>query len=185
MMSCATCEISVRYAMGAGRWQIVRQLLIEGLVLGLIGGGLGLALAPAVSKTLLHRWLGGYVTELPFNSTPDLRILLFAFVLAFLVSLAFSLAPALHFLRPDLVNSLKQQTLTATGAPLRFRRISVGVQIGLSLLLLIGAGLFVRTLSNLESIALGFNRENVLLFQLDARKAGHRDPEDGRESGRP
>ena len=166
-------EISVRYAMGAGRGQIVRQLLIEGLLLGLIGGGLGLGLAPAVSNALLHHWLGSYVTELPFNSTPDLRILLFAFALAFLVSLAFSLAPALHFLRPDLVNSLKQQTLTATGAPLRFRRISVGVQIGLSLLLLIAAGLFVRTLLNLRSVDVGFATDHLLGFNINPRLAGY------------
>ena len=166
-------EISVRYAMGAGRWQIVRQLLIEGLLLGLIGGSLGLMLAPAVSNALLHHWLGSYVTELPFNSNPDLRILLFAFALAFLVSLAFSLAPALHFLRPDLVNSLKQQTLTATGAPLRFRRISVGVQIGLSLLLLIGAGLFVRTLLNLRLVDVGFATDHLLGFNINPRLAGY------------
>ena len=80
-----------------------------------------------------------------------MRILLFNFGLAFLVSVLFSLAPALRFLHPDLVNSLKQQTTTGSGGHLRFRRVSVGVQIGLSLLLLIGAGLFVQTLHNLKS----------------------------------
>jgi predicted permease len=166
-------EISVRYAMGAGRWQIVRQLLIEGVLLGLIGGALGVALAPAVSQLLIRRLLGGGSTELPFNPTPDTRVLIFAFVLAFLVSLAFSLAPALHFLNPDLVGSLKQQTLTTSGTRLRFRRITVGAQIGLSLLLLIGAGLFVRTLRNLQSVDLGFTPEHLFGFNVNPRLAGY------------
>jgi predicted permease len=166
-------EISVRYAMGAGRWQIVRQLLVEGILLGLIGGGLGLVLAPVVSRILLRRLLGGLNDELPFSYSPDLRVLLFAFAFAFLVSLAFSLAPALHFLNPDLVGSLKQQTLTSTGAKLRFRRILVGVQIGLSLILLIGAGLFVRTLRNLQSVDLGFNSDHLLGFNVNPRLAGY------------
>ena len=103
-------EMSVRYAMGAGRWQIIRQLLMEGLLLGLLGGVLGLAMAPMVSAFLARRIVGDAATELPFSSHPDVRILLFNFGLAFLVSVLFSLAPALRFLSPDLVNSLKQQT---------------------------------------------------------------------------
>ena len=166
-------EISVRYALGAGRWQIIRQLLIEGVLLGLLGGALGVALAPVVSQLLIRRLLGGTSTELPFNPTPDLRVLFFAFGLAFLVSLAFSLAPAVHFLKPDLVSALKQQTLTASGARLRFRRISVGVQIGLSLMLLIGAGLFVRTLRNLQSVDLGFTADHLLGFNVNPRLAGY------------
>jgi putative ABC transport system permease protein len=166
-------EISVRYAMGAGRWQIVRQLLIEGILLGLFGGALGLLLAPAVSGVLIRKLAGSTPTELAFNPNPDLRILLFAFALAFLVALAFSLAPALHFLNPDLVSSLKQQTLTAASGKLRFRRILVGVQIGLSLLLLIGAGLFVRTLRNLQSVDLGFTADHLLGFNVNPRLAGY------------
>jgi putative ABC transport system permease protein len=166
-------EISVRYAMGAGRWQIVRQLLIEGVILGLFGGALGVAIAPAVSQVLIRRLLGGTATELPFNPNPDFRVLFFAFGLAFLVSLAFSLAPAVHFLKPDLISALKQQTLTASGARLRFRRISVGVQIGLSLLLLVGAGLFVRTLRNLQSVELGFTANHLLGFNVNPRLAGY------------
>ncbi len=166
-------EFSVRYALGAGRWQVVRQLLIEGVLLGLLGGALGLALAPAVTHVLLRRLLGSANAELPFNATPDLRVLLFAFALAFLVSLAFSLAPALHFVSPDLIGALKQQTLTASSGKLRFRRVLVGVQIGLSLLLLIGAGLFVRTLRNLESVALGFTPDHLVGFNVNPRLAGY------------
>jgi predicted permease len=165
-------EISVRYALGAGRWQVVRQLLIEGVLLGLCGGLLGLAVAPMATQVLIRR-LVSTDSDLPFNTTPDLRILLFAFTLAFLVSLAFSLAPALHFINPDLVSSLKQQSVTASGARLRFRRILVGVQIGLSLLLLIGAGLFVRTLRNLRSVNLGFTPDHLVSFNVNPRLAGY------------
>ena len=168
-----TREISVRYAMGAGRWQIVRQLLTEGMILGLLGGLAGVALAPAVTRTLLRRIVGSTATDLPFTTNPDLRILLFAFVLAFVVSLAFSLAPALRFLRPDLVSSLKQQSTTGSGGELRFRRISVAIQIGLSLMLLVGAGLFVRTLRNLRSVDVGFTAEHLVGFGINPRLAGY------------
>ncbi len=166
-------EMSIRYAMGAGRGQIIRQLLVEGLLLGLLGGITGLLFAPLVSSFLVRRISGDAATEMPFSSHPDLRILLFNFGLAFLVSVLFSLAPALRFLHPDLVNSLKQQTTTGSGGHLRFRRASVGVQIGLSLLLLIGAGLFVQTLHNLRSLNVGFATDHLLTFGIDPTMAGY------------
>jgi predicted permease len=85
----------------------------------------------------------------------------------------FSLAPALRFLRPNLVDALKQQSGTASGSPLRFRRISVGAQIAVSLLLLIGAGLFVRTLRNLQSVNVGFAAEHLVSLDVNARLAGY------------
>ena len=166
-------EMSVRYAMGAGRWQIIRQLLTEGMLLGLLGGALGLLLAPAVSSVLIHRVAGDTATELPFSSSLDARILLFNFALAMAVSLLFSLAPALRFLHPDLANSLKQQSTTSAGGPLRFRRALVGVQISLSLLLLIGAGLFVRTLHNLRTLDVGFATDHLVSFGINPRLAGY------------
>ncbi len=166
-------EMSIRYAMGAGRSQVIRQLLMEGLLLGLLGGTLGLLFAPIVSAFLARRIAGDTATELPFSSHPDLRILLFNFALAFLVSILFSLAPALRFLHPDLVNSLKQQTTTGSGGHLRFRRISVGVQVGLSLLLLVGAGLFVQTLRNLKALDVGFTTDHLLTFAIDPTLAGY------------
>jgi putative ABC transport system permease protein len=168
-----TREMAVRYAMGAGRWQIVRQLLLEGVLLGAIGGAIGLLLAPALTSFLVRTVFSDPVNEVPFSSQPDLRILFFTSVVACGVGILFSLAPALRFLRPDLVTSLKQQTGTAGGSPLRFRRISVGAQIAVSLLLLIGAGLFVRTLHNLRSVSVGFATDHLLSFEVNPRLAGY------------
>ena len=106
-----------------------------------------------------------------------------AAALSLLTGILFGLAPALEATRVDVMPALKE---TRAGQPqaraCSFRRVSLSRllvvgQIAISLLMLVAAGLFVRTLSNLQSIELGFNRENVLLFQLDARKAGHKDPE--------
>ena len=165
-------EMSVRYAMGAERWQIVRQLLVEGLLLGLVGGGVGLAIAPALAGPLV-RMVFTDPGEIPLSTNLDPRILAFNFAVAFVVSVLFSLAPALRFLRPDLVNSLKQQNSTAAGGALHFRRISVGAQIGVSLLLLIAAGLFVHTLRNLRAVDVGFTTDHLVTFRLNGRLAGY------------
>ncbi len=166
-------EMSVRYALGAGRWQIMRQLLIEGLLLGLMGGAFALFIAPAISRFLVHMFFTDPSVEIPFSASPDSRVLIFNFAVAIVVSIVFSLTPALRFLRPNLVDSLKQQAGTAAGSPLRFRRISVGAQIGVSLLLLIGAGLFVRTLRNLRAVDVGFPTDHMVTFGVNPRFAGY------------
>ncbi|HEY1730527.1 MAG TPA: ABC transporter permease [Terriglobales bacterium] len=168
-------EMSVRYSLGASRWQIVRQLLTEGLILGTIGSGLGLLLAPSVSLVLARKLITDTTGDLPFSVQPDHRVLLFNFSLALLASLLFSLAPALRFLHPDLVNSLKQQSATAGGSNLRFRRLSVGLQISLSLLLLMGAGLFVQTLRNLRKVDVGFATDHLVSFGIDPQLAGYKE----------
>jgi putative ABC transport system permease protein len=167
-------EMSVRYALGAKRYRVIQQLLSEGLLLGLAGGALGMLLAPRVSGLLIKMiWGGGGLGDLPFSSTPDLRILLFNCALALFATLLFSLAPAAQFWRPDLAPALKQQGMTARSTPLRFRRVSVAVQIGLSLMLLVGAGLFVRTLRNLRSLNAGFATDHLVTFGIDPRLAGY------------
>lgn len=164
-------EMSVRYALGAKRRQVVRQLLVEGVLLGLSGGAVGILLAPSVSAALIHLiWSSG--SELPFSSRLDWRILLFNFALAVGVSLLFSLAPAVQFWRPELVSSLKPQVST-TGGTLRFRRAAVGLQLGLSLLLLVGAGLFVRTLHRLKTVDVGFATDHLLTFAVNPSLAGY------------
>jgi putative ABC transport system permease protein len=165
-------EMSVRYALGAKRKRVVQQLLVEGLLLGLSGGILGAILAPQVSALLIKMIWGGNGMELPFSSHVDLRILVFNFTLAVSASLLFSLAPAVQFWRPNLAPALKQQVITG-GGPLRFRRIAVGVQVGLSLLLLVGAGLFARTLQNLKSLDVGFATDHLVTFNIDPSLAGY------------
>jgi putative ABC transport system permease protein len=168
-------EISVRYALGAGRSRMIQQLLAEGMLLGLAGGVGGIVLAPQVSpllmRTLWARPTGG--VRLAFSSAPDLRVLAFNFGVAVLVSLLFSLAPAVQFWRPDVTLALKQQEATLAGGSLWLRRASVVAQIGLSLLLLLGAGLFVRTLENLKSVDVGFTTDHLVTFRVEPRLAGY------------
>jgi len=168
-----TREVSLRYALGAKRYRVVQQLLMEGLALGLAGGALGLLLAPPTANFLIHMIWGGGMGELPFSSRPDVRILAFNCGVALLAILLFSLAPAAQFWRPDLAPSLKQQGVTAGSGPLRFRRISVATQIALSLVLLVGAGLFVRTLHNLKSLNAGFATDHLITFGIDPSLAGY------------
>ncbi len=166
-------EMSVRYALGAKRIRVVQQLLVEGLLLGLAGGALGIAIAPTISSRLINMIWSRTAGDLPFSSHPDLRILLFNFSLALVVSLIFSLAPAAQFWRPNLAPALKQQVMTAGSGPLRFRRISVAVQIGLSILVLVGAGLFVRTLHNLKSMNVGIQTDHLVTFGIQPTLAGY------------
>ncbi len=170
-------EMSVRYALGARRTRVMRQLVIEGLLLGLAGGLIGIVLAPRFSAVLINMIWGGERTDMPFSSHVDGRILFFNFAVAVLASLLFSLAPAVQFWRPNLVPALKQQVI-AGGGPLRFRRFAVGLQIGLSLLLLVGASLFVRSLRNLKALNVGFPTDHLVTFRVDPSLAGHARAED-------
>ncbi len=165
-------EMSVRYALGARRKRVIQQLLVEGLLLGLAGGVVGVILAPRVSSVLINLIWGGSGGELPLSPQVDLRILAFNFALAVSASLLFSLAPAVQFWRPNLAPALKQQVITG-GGPLRFRRIAVGVQVGLSLMLLVGGGLFTRTLHNLKSLNVGFATDHLVTFSIDPSLAGY------------
>jgi putative ABC transport system permease protein len=167
-------EMSVRYALGASRMRVVQQLVIEGLVLGVGGGILGLAIAPEVTQLLLRKIWTDSTGQLPFSSAPDTRVLIFNFAVSVTVGLLFSLAPALQFWRPDLVQTLKQQIATASGGQLKLRRGSVGLQIGLSLLLLFGAGLFVRTLHNLKNVNVGFATDHLVTFGVSPGLSGYK-----------
>ena len=167
-------EMSVRYALGATRRRVIGQLLTEGLALGLTGGAIGLALSPLLAKALVslitHSMTPG---DSPLSAVPDRNVFLFCFLISVGASALFSLAPLIQFYKPKVTSSLKQQTGTGEISHARFRRAIVGVQIGLSLILLVGAGLFSRTLSNLKMANVGFVTDHVLTFQLDPRLAGY------------
>jgi putative ABC transport system permease protein len=174
-MAARTREISVRYALGAKRNRLIQQLLAEGALLSFAGGVGGLLLAPRIAPLLMrYLWArpsGG--VRLAFSTQPDLRILLFTFGLALLVTLLFSLAPAVQCWRPDVTAALKQQAASVAGGSNLLRRASVSAQIGISLLLLIGAGLFVRTLHNLKTLNVGFATDHLVTFRVSPELAGY------------
>jgi macrolide transport system ATP-binding/permease protein len=174
-------EMALRLSVGAGRLRIVRQLLTESVLLASLSGALGVLFALWGIRFLTLLLANGRAN---FTLHADLNwhVLGAAIALSFLTGLLFGLAPALQSTRVDVILALKesragQPAARHTAWRISLSQILVMSQIAISLLLLVAAGLFVRTLANLESVELGFNRENVLLFQVDARKAGHKDPE--------
>jgi len=161
--------MSVRLVTGASRWRLIRQVLIEGMMLAAIGGGFGLASAVWLSRAILFIMSRDQRHVLPIDLRPDARILLFTLIVSVAVGLLFGLAPALRATRiRDLATTLKENA-TTTSARLGLARLLIGLQIVFSLILLMGAGLFVHTLQNLENQNFGFNWHNVLLFALDPR----------------
>jgi predicted permease len=166
-------EFSVRYALGATGRQILRQLLVEGLLLGLAGATLGLAIAPETLRLLIHWMSAGSGNEMPFAATLDWRVLAFTLGVTVLASLLFSLAPAAQFRNPLLAEAMKQEMGAAGSGSLKFRRTCVALQIGFSLLLMVAAGLFVRTIDNLRRVNPGFATDHLLAFDLNPSLAGY------------
>jgi putative ABC transport system permease protein len=166
-------EFSMRYALGATNAQVVRQLLAEGLLLSFAGAAAGVLIAPQALRLLIHWMAGRDPQSSPFNATLDWTVLAFAGAITLLVGILFSLAPAVQFWNPRLAVALKQQVGTGSGAALKFRKSCVMLQIGFSLLLLVGAGLFVRTIQNLRSVNPGFATDHLLAFSLAPELAGY------------
>ena len=165
-------EYAVRGAIGAGRWRLVRQSLTESLLLALAGGALGLVFAE-VGKAAILSMLSGFLGYFHLDTSSDARVLAFTFGVSLATVLLFGLLPALRSAWVNPVAGIKDRTMI--GAPrLRLGKVLVTVQVGLSLLLVVGAGLFVRTFANLSRVDPGFNTENLLLFQLNAGQAGYK-----------
>ncbi|WP_348260909.1 ABC transporter permease [Telmatobacter sp. DSM 110680] len=166
-------EISVRYALGATNRQVLRQLLSEGMLLGFVGAAAGLALAPQIQRLLIH-WISANAQGgVPFSSILNWHVLGFSLGVTVAVSLLFSLAPAMQFRNPRLAEFMQQRTGTSAGGSLRFRRTCVALQIGFSLLLMLAAGMFVRTIHNLRHAETGFPTDHLLVFDLDPLLAGY------------
>lgn len=160
-------EIAVRLAIGASRWRLVRQLLTESVLLALLGGAAGVLFAYWGKDLLLslRPWGAG---ELALDLKLDLRVLGFTIAVSLVTGLLFGLAPALRSTRVDLTPALKDNARSVAGGSRSFLTKSLIVaQVAMSLVLLVGAGLFVRTLRNLQNVDVGFNRENLLLFNVD------------------
>ena len=167
-------EIAVRLAVGASRTRIFRQLLTESLLLAALGAVAAIGVAQSGSKILLSLVSGGSNTmwlDLSLNA----RMLAFTMAVAIVSALLFGLAPALFATTSAPALALKHDTRTASGPRSRFAASLVSAQIAFSLLLVIAAGLFVRTLINLKDLDPGFRHEGVLLVDVDGRKLGYRD----------
>ncbi len=167
-------EIAIRLAIGAGRLRIIRQLLVESLLLSVGGGILGLVLAMWTDRALLA-FLPPDTVALKLTTAPDLRILSFAVTVSLLTGLLFGLVPAWQTTKPDVAPVLKDTVggVIGGGTHVRVRKVLVAAQVMLSLLLLIGAGLFIRSLRNLRDMGPGFPADNVLAFDLDPSLNGY------------
>ena len=169
-------EIAVRLAMGASRKRLVWQLMEESLLLSLAGGAAGVLLAIWLDKTLIG-FLPPSVAPVAISSAPDWGVLGFAVAVAVGASLLFGLAPALQSTRPDLAGTLKDQAgAVVGGSALRLRKGLVIAQVALSLLLMIGAGLFAASLNNLRGLKPGFSTENLITFSADPTLSGYDRP---------
>ena len=165
-------EFAVRYALGAARGRVMRQMLIEGLLLGTLGGGLGLLIAPMAASILVRR-ISGSESDALYSVTPGGAVLWFNIALSLGISLLFSMAPAWQMMKPSLNEGLRQQSASTLGGAQRFRRTAIAIQIGLSVLLLSGAGLFVRTLHKLKAQDMGIATDHLLGFAIDPSLAGY------------
>jgi len=173
-------EIAIRVAIGAGRFRLITQLVTEAIIISVLGGIAGLAFAYWSVQVLLGLMPNG-TFPINLNLSPDLRLLSFSFGVSLLTGLICGILPALKATRPDVISSLKND-LSASGSTLsRFglarldlRKALVVTQVALSLLLLVGAGLFVRSLVNLRDLDPGFLRENVLLVRTSAGSIGYK-----------
>ena len=167
-------EFAVRLAIGASRVRIVRQLLVECLLLSGAGALLGLALAFIADRVLEKMYLSPDATaQFAVSPVPDARILLFALCAMFLTSFAFGLLPAIRGSRTEIAPAITERSVSGAAGSLALRRFLVGTQLALSLLLLVGAGLSVRTLRNLENQGPGFPTEHLLTFSINPSLNGY------------
>jgi len=167
-------EISLRMALGANRWRIVRQLLTESMLLAAIGGVCGVLLAQWGVVILVNL----VAKESPLNTRPDASVLAFTIGVSLLAGLLFGIIPALRASKTDLATAMKEKARTRS----RFGRLGLSsamvvLQVGLSMVLLTGAGLFARSLLNLQRENVGFDRSNTLLLGIDPRLAGYKPAE--------
>jgi predicted permease len=167
-------EMAVRLALGASRGRIVTQLLVESILLALAGGVAGLLLAMWIVKALLGFMPAGS-TSLVLSTTPDWRILVFNLGMSLFTGVLFGLAPAWQAVKPALASTLKDQTgAIVGGTSVGLRKALVAAQVTLSLLLLIGASLFIRSLKNLQNLDPGFRLSNLLTFAVNPPLNGYK-----------
>jgi len=175
-------EIGVRLSLGAGRARLIRQLLTESLVLALAGGAAGVIVA-FVGTRLLIAMLASVEASIAIPFEMDFRTLGFTAAISILTGVLFGLAPALRATRISLAETMKDAGRSAAGARGGTAKVLVGAQIAVSLLLLIGASLFLRTLHNLKAQDIGYNPDGLVLMRVDPVSAGYHGEEVGRKIG--
>jgi predicted permease len=168
-------EMAVRLSLGAGRFRVVRQLLTESVMLASLGGAFGVLFAIWGMRSLTFLLSNGH-DNFTLHAELNWSVLGVTAALSVVCGLLFGLAPAIQSTRADVIPALKNGP-GGGGQRRRGQHLLVVAQIAMSFLILVAAGLFVRTLNKLHSVQLGYARENILLFSLNARQAGHRDPE--------
>lgn len=158
-------EIAIRTALGASRSQIIRQLLIESMVLAIAGGAAGILISAWLANGLVHL-LPFDPANLSLSTVPDWRVLTFTASVTVLTALLFGMAPAWQASRVMPASTLKDEGGAVVGGTghVRLRKTLVAMQVGLSVLMLAGAGLFARSLQNLKNVDLGMRTENVIMF---------------------
>ena len=167
-------EMAVRLSLGAGRLRVVRQLLTESVMLASFGGACGVLFAIWGVRSLTLLFSNGQ-PSFTLHAQLNWSVLAVTAALSVLCGLLFGLVPAIQSTRPDLMPTLKNGR--GGGPRRRAQQMLVIAQIATSFLILVAAGLFVQTLNKLHSVQLGYARDNILLFSVNARQAGHRDPE--------
>ena len=168
-------ELGVRQALGAARIRIIRQLLTESLVLALAGGALGIALAAVADRLLLHMIFVGEPQTISLDVSLNLHLLAFTFAVTVGTALLFGTLPALRATRLELNSTLKSGRGMSYQARTPIARVLVISQVALSLVLTVGAFLFLRTLNNLSRVDVGFNKQNVLRLNIDSSATGYED----------
>ncbi|HLK18578.1 MAG TPA: ABC transporter permease [Bryobacteraceae bacterium] len=161
-------EFAMRVALGAPRRQLIQMLLSEALLLSITGAAAGILIARWTSRCLLDSFWAGYV-PLFIDPAPDIRVLIFTAMLAIATGVLFGIVPACRMSRSDPAATLRQTSRTTGVHTGRFSGALVIAQVALSLILLLGAGLFVRSLRNLETVDLGYRRDHMLVMQLFAQ----------------
>jgi predicted permease len=169
-------EFAVRLSLGASRWRVVRQLMVESLVIAFSGGAAGLMLAYWIIHTLLAYLNTGRQMSDLLQASPDTRVIGFSILLSLLTAVLFGLAPAWQAAKPDVIPELKGAASSQTGG-LAMRKFLIVFQIALAVVILFSAGLLTRTLSQLRTVDLGFDPARVITLSVDPAMNGHRPEE--------
>ncbi|MGH9781208.1 MAG: ABC transporter permease, partial [Candidatus Acidiferrales bacterium] len=167
-------EISVRLALGASRARLIRQLLTESVLMAALGGALGVLFTSWGTRALVA-WMSGGGAPMVLDASADSRVLFFTVIATILTGIVFGLAPAFRVTRVELASVMKDSATNISGARDKHSlgKSLIVAQVAASLVLMIGAGLFVRTLVNFENRNFGFNQRNLLTFGLDPTRAGY------------